>query len=284
MKIGWIVHPRNLIVYVVLVAATVLTVRYSLTPWVVGTVLATLLAVYYFVLPALALRGLPGFDNELRKLLVKGDPDKLLAFYKSHLMLRAFAPPGLMKHRLGQVHAARRVWPLAFQSYYEALRAARVKDRFPVLLGFAEAGFHAGEDGEIRNALVELARDPRIMSSATFMLVHVMIADGSKPKAVRKLIGEWQDTAVSDGDAALHALAEAEALGLEGKRAKALERLAEIDRDQLPEAIRPLAALLEAKIHHVEGRKKKARRLFDEVRKDPAAGRGRLELREFLEE
>lgn len=284
MRIGWIVHPRNLIVYVVLVTATVLTVRFSLTPWVVGTVLATLLAVYYFVLPALALRGLPAFDGELRKLLVRGDPDKLLAFYKSHLMLRAFAPPGLMKHRLGQVHAARRVWPLAFQSYYEAMRAARVKDRFPLLLGFAEAGFHAGEDGEIRSALVELARDPRIMSPATFMLVHVMIAGGSKPAAVRKLLDEWQETAVSEGDRALYLLAEAEAQGLEGKRARALETLEQVDRDQLPGAIRPLADLLEAKIHHVEGRPKKARRLFDAVRRDPVGGRARLELREFLEE
>lgn len=284
MRIGWIVHPRNLIVYVVLVAATVLTVRLSLTPWVVGTVLATLLAVYYFVLPALALRGLPAFDNELRKLLVKGDPDRLLAFYKSHLMLRAFAPPGLMKHRLGQVHAARRVWPLAFQCYFEAMRAARVKDRFPLLLGFAEAGFHAGEDGQIRAALVELAKDPRVMSSATFMLVHVMIAGGSKPKAVRKVLDGWRRTAVSDGDRALLALAEAEASGLEGKRSSALETLGGIDRGQLPEAMRPLATLLEAKIHHVEGRRKQARRLFDEVRKDPAAGRARLELVEFLEE
>ena len=284
MKIGWIVHPRNLVVYIVLVAAAVLTVRFSLTPWVVGTVLATLLAVYYFVLPALALHGLPKFDNELRKLLVGGDPDKLLAFYKSHLMLRAFAPPGLMKHRLGQVHAARRVWPLAFQSYYECMRAARVKDRFPLLLGFAEAGFHAGEDEQIRSALVEVAKDPRVMSPATFMLVHVMIAGGSKPKAIREVLDEWQDTAVSDGDRTVFALAEAEALALEGKRSRALERLSEVDRDLLPEAIRPLATLLEAKIHHVEGRPKKARRLFEEVRKDPAAGRAHLELGEFLEE
>ena len=284
MRIGWIVHPRNLIVYVVLVAATVLTVRYSLTPWIVGTALASLLAVYYFVLPALAMRGLPAFDNELRKLLVKGDPDRLLAFYKSHLMLRMFAPPGLMRHRLGQVHAARRVWSLAFQSYYEAMRAARFKDRFPVLLGFAEAGFHAGEDGEIRSALVELAKDPRVMSSATFMLVHVMISGGAKPGAVRKVLGEWEQTAKSDGDLALYGLAEAEALGLEGKRAKALERLSEVDRNVLPEAMRPLADLLEAKIHHVEGRRKKARKLFDAVRRDPAAGRARLELREFLED
>lgn len=284
MRAGWLVHPRNLIVYGVLLGATILTIRLQLTPWVVGTILASILAVYYFVLPAIAMRGLPVFDAEMRRLLVKGDAEKLLELYKARWLLRAFAPPGLMKFRLGQIHAARRIWSVAFQAYHEAMRAVRLKDRYPLVLGYAEAGFHSGEDEEIKRVLPELRKDTRAMGITTFMLVHVLVAGSAKKKTIRRVLDEWEDQALTDADRALHTLALAETLALEGRRARALETLGRIDVDQLPETIRPLATLLEAKIDHVEGRKKKARKLFDAVRRDPAGGRAKLELKEFLEE
>jgi hypothetical protein len=132
--------------------------------------------------------------------------------------------------------------------------------------------------------LARLRKDPRAMASVAFMQVHVMIASGAKPDAIRPLLAEWSRRTASDADAALVALAEAELLGLEGRRSAALEKLSSIDLDGLPDAIRPLAALLEAKIAHVEGQTPRARKLFNQVKKQAASGRALLELREFLEE
>jgi len=284
MKAGWIFHPRNLVVYGIILTVGVLIWRYEIKPWIPGGIIAFLLVVYYFGLPVMAMRRLPAFDAELYRLLVKGDADRLLPFYKKHLMLRAFAPPGLMNHRLGQIHAARRVWPMAFQAYHEALRELRMKDTYALVLGYAEAAFHSGEDAAMKPILPGLVKDPRTPAAISFMLVHVMVSGGAKDAEIRKALDEWKARASSDGDLAVWALADAEAVAREGRYKAALSRLEEIDRSLLPEAVRPLAVLLEAKIHHVEGRPNQARKLFDEVRKDPAAGRARIELRDFLDE
>ncbi len=283
MKASWLIQPGNLVAYGLVLAVGILTVRLQLDPWIVVPAMLAMSVVHFFVLPVVAMRKLPAFDAELRRKLVTGKPDDLLGTYHGQLLLRIWAPPGLMKHRLGQIHVARRAWGVAFQAYHEAMRAARREDEYAVMLGFAESGFHVGEDAAILPALARIAADPRTLAGTHFMLVHVLVSNPDRRAKARPELDRLA-RAATDRDEAIVALAEAEVLAAEGKHEKALSMVQGIGVPDLPETLAPLATLLEAKLLYVAGRKGKAEKLFERVRKDACCGRARMELEEFQQD
>jgi hypothetical protein len=283
MKASWLIHPRNLVVYALVVCTALASMKLDLNMLAVGAVLMVFLFGYYFVLTTIALRRIPAFDRSVSKLLVQGKPDEALRLYRRQWLLRGFSPPGLIKDRLGQIHAARRAWNPAFQAFHEALRAARPGDDLPVKLGYVEAGFHVGEDVAIGRVMSGIGDDPRLLPQTLFLMVHVMVANPDMRAQARKWLGLLRQRATAD-DASLVLLAEAELFAALGKRTKSRETLSEIDRESLPSTLRSLATLLEAKMAHVEGQKSKATKLFDRVRRDDACGRARIELEEFFED
>lgn len=283
MRLGWLIHPRNLVVYAVVAIAWLLTARLGLDRWTVGGVLLVLLLLHYFLLPAVALRGLGPFDEKLRKLLYAGKPDELVRFYRSHLFLRAYTPPGVMKHRLGQIHVARRAWEAAFQAYHEALQGVPSADRYAMETGYAEAGFHVGEDGAILPVLGKLARDERTQPLTLFLLAHVEISDPDRRTHARRAL-KMLTRSASGADVSLVTLAQAEMLGAEGKHERAQELVEELDDASLPDTLQALAPLLRGKLLHVRGKRGSARKLFEKVRRDGRCGRAQLELGEFLDE
>jgi len=284
MRLSWLVHPRNLLAYAAVACGGLATIWLEVSPWIVAPTLLVLLALYYFVLPVLALRGLPDLDEKIGRLLQSAEHEKAEALWRGALMLRLFAPPGVMKQRLGQILSARRSWKAAFQAYHEAVDHVRPADRFPVMLGYAESGFHVGEDDLVRPVMERLARDPRVVGMVPFMLVHLAVAGGEKgDPEPRKLLSAWKTRARSERDRALLDLATAEVMAFEGKRKKALEKVRATEVGHLPENVRALATLLEAKLLHVGKSEKEAADLFEEVEKNPAGGRALLEMREFLD-
>lgn len=283
MRAGWILHPRNLIAYGLVALAAILTYRFHVTPWIAATAVGALIVAYYLVMPMVAMRGLEPLDRELNRLLVSGKGDAALALWNRRILLRLFGPPAVTKLRLGRIHAARTAWRPAFAAYHEALGAAREKDPFALRLGHAEAGFHCGEDAAIQGPLLGLSADQRSPVVVGYMIVHVVLSGGGKTETARQVLDKWKDRASGDQDAAVMGLAEAEILEHERRRRDAAERLDKVKRRLLPQAIAPLADLLEGRLAYFDGRREEAERLFAGVRASAAGGRAHLELGEFLE-
>ncbi len=114
------------------------------------------------------------------------------------------------------------------------------------------------------------------------MIMHLVVSSGGKTDTARQVMERWRQRAAGEQDEALLGLAEAEILESEGRPRDAARRLAEVDRGLLDETVAPLAALLEGRLEHFDGNRKKAEKLFDGVRSSATCARARIELEDFL--
>jgi uncharacterized membrane-anchored protein len=121
------------------------------------------------------------------------------------------------------------------------------------------------------------------MAEVLFMHVHVLVADPERRAHARRALERLEQRG-GPADEPLVELARAEVAAASGRHDRARRHLAEIDTDALPDTLRSLAPLLEAKLAYVRGRREEAQRSFAGIRGDAVCARAGLELEEFLED
>ncbi len=276
-----IFHPRNLVVLLALVILFFLRWKGILSHWSILIVFMAALIVYYLIMPALAKKRLAEFEKQLSILHLKGKSKEALAFYKRHLFMRAFGPPGDMKKLLGQCHAFLFNWESARNAFKASLDASGSALDIATAAGYGEACFHTGYDREAERVMKSDTLKKIHLPHAAYYFMHLFLEDEKKIKGAMEKFEKiaWDE----EKDRPVRLLTLAEIQAEDSKLSAAAESLAEVERKKLPAPLRPMARLLEARILLLQGKKKKAEKIITELSRQSTAGRHVIEVEDFEE-